>query len=147
MISHVLEQHLQSSLFIRPYPIQHSVFHISNVARVGIDCSFLSYKSNPVSCGSISFLSKPRLHLICNHKYFVVFSVQPNDGRMLNNSSRSLPLLKNKLKRMLIVFLLSIGSKTFRFVGRRDENQALGHAYMYLYIMRSVYKHIYVFCM
>lgn len=47
---------------------------------------------------------------------------------------------------MLILFSLSIRSKTFRFVAKRDENPAFGHAFMYLYIMRSVYKHIYVFC-
>lgn len=95
---------------------------------------------------SLTFLSKPRLHLIRNHKYFAMLSVQPNDGRMLNNSSLSLPFGKNRLKRMLILFSLSIRSETFRFVAKTDENPALGHAFMYLYIMRSVYKHIYVFC-
>lgn len=57
LISHVLKQNLQSSLFIRPCPIDDSVFHSTNVRRVAIDCTFPSYKSNPVSCRSIS-LSK-----------------------------------------------------------------------------------------
>lgn len=45
-------------------------------------------------------LSKPRLYLLCNQKHFVVPSVQPNDGRMLNSSSLSLPLFKTRIKRM-----------------------------------------------
>lgn len=45
-------------------------------------------------------LSKPWLYLLCNQKHFVVPSVQPNDGRMLNSSSLSLPLFKTRIKRM-----------------------------------------------
>lgn len=65
---------------------------------------------------------------------------------MLNNSSRSLLFGENRLKKTFRLFSLSIGSETFRFVGKRDEHQVPGHAYMYLYVTRSVYKHIDVLC-
>lgn len=54
LISLVSKKHLQSSLFTRPHPIDHSVSQSSNAAREAIDCRLPSYKSNPVSCRSIS---------------------------------------------------------------------------------------------
>lgn len=87
-------------------------------------------------------LSKPRLHLICNHKYFVMASVQPNDGRMLNNSSLSL-LLKNRLKRMLILFSLSIRSKHSALSLRETKTQRLGTR-LCIYILCSRYINAYI---
>lgn len=54
LISHLLELHLHSALFIRLHPIDNSVFHSSNMKRAAIYCRIPSYKSNPVSRRSIS---------------------------------------------------------------------------------------------